>query len=77
VFAAGAALAMLGVTLVSIASHHRGQALANWPYFAVAVGCFAVPLITTQTLPLMAIILILAAIQIGLSVYLSRPQPKA
>ena len=72
VFASGAALAMLGVTLVALASHPGRSLAGSWPYLALALACAATPLVTVQTLPLLALILLLAVGQVALSVYVNR-----
>jgi low temperature requirement protein LtrA len=71
VFAIGATLSMVGVTLVSLATFRR-PLVAAWPYFLIASGAALMPVFAATALLLLGALATLAAFQIGLSWYLNR-----
>jgi low temperature requirement protein LtrA len=71
IFAGGAALAMSGVTLVSMASAGR-TALSAWPFFAIAAVTPLCPLVIHASAWLAAIIASLALCQVVMSQVLQR-----
>jgi low temperature requirement protein LtrA len=71
IFAGGAALAMCGITLVSMASAGR-SAPSAWPFFAIAAVTALVPLAIHSSVWLAAIIAVLALSQLMASQRLQR-----
>jgi len=71
VFAIGATLSMVGVTLVSLATFRRPLTLA-WPYVLIASFAALMPVMASTAPLLLGALAILAAFQIGLSWYLNR-----
>jgi low temperature requirement protein LtrA len=71
VFAIGATLSMVGVTLVSLATFRHPLAAA-WPYFLIASGAALMPVFASTAPLLLGALATLAALQIGLSWYLNR-----
>jgi low temperature requirement protein LtrA len=71
IFAGGAALAMCGVTLVSMASAGRTVSSA-WPFFAIAAVTFLCPLVIHASAWLAGIIASLALCQVVMSQVLRR-----
>lgn len=71
IFSGGAALAMTGVTIVSLATYRRSAA-SGWPYFAIALAAAASPLLTGNAPWLLLILATLAAAQILASIALNR-----
>ena len=71
IFALGAALAMMGVTIVSQATYRRAV-LSGWPYFAIAGLALGLPAVLSSAPALLAALVGLCACQIALSVRLNR-----
>jgi low temperature requirement protein LtrA len=71
ILAGGMALAMAGITIVSLATARRGLGL-GWPFALPAAAALALPALTGSAVGLMAGLAGLAAVQIGLSVALAR-----
>jgi low temperature requirement protein LtrA len=71
VFALGAAFAMTGVTLVSLATNGRPLS-SGWPYFLAALIAAATPVVASTAPVLVGSILALAVGQIAMSVALRR-----
>jgi low temperature requirement protein LtrA len=72
VFALGAALAMIGVTLVSLATYGR-PLVSGWPYFLIAwIAAFSPVMVSTAPV-LLVCISALAAGQITMSLLLNQP----
>lgn len=69
VFALGAALAMTGVTLVSLATHGR-PICSGWPNFLAALIAAAMPVVSSTAPALVGSILALAVGQIAMSLTL-------
>jgi low temperature requirement protein LtrA len=74
VFAFGAALSMVGVTLVSLATYRR-PLVSGWPYFLIAAFAAALPSMIFSAPTLLGALAALAACQIGLSLRLNRNTP--
>ena len=70
--AAGAALSMVGVTVVSLATYRR-KLSSGWPYVLIAGVAAATPVLTSTAPVLVGLLVGVAACQIGLSVALNRP----
>lgn len=73
-FSAGAALAMAGVTVVSLATSRRAIS-AGWPYFLIAAAGGALPLFVATAPYLVGGLVGVALGQILLSLYLRRGAP--
>jgi len=71
VFSTGAALAMAGVTLVSLATDRRPLA-SGWPYLLIALVAAASPALFPTAPSLVGMIAAMAAFQVMLSVILKR-----
>lgn len=71
-YSGGAAVGMVGVTLVSLATAGR-PLVAGWPYFLVALVAALLPLALHDAVPMALALVVLAAAQVGLSVLRSRP----
>lgn len=71
VFALGAAFAMTGVTLVSLATHGRPLS-SGWPYFFAALIAAVAPVVASTAPVLVGSILALAFAQIAMSLAMRR-----
>jgi low temperature requirement protein LtrA len=71
VFSLGAALAMAGVTVVSLATYRR-PLLSGWPYGAIALAAAGLPVAVASAPGLLAGLVGLAVLQILVSVLLNR-----
>lgn len=71
VFSTGAALSMVGVTVVSLATYRRPLA-SGWPYFAIAMLAAASPAMVSSAPLLVGCHAVLAAGQIAMSILLKR-----
>lgn len=71
IFSLGAALSMIGVTLVSLATYRR-PLLSGWPYVLIAVLAALTPLLVSTAPVLVGCLVGVAASQIALSVILNR-----
>jgi low temperature requirement protein LtrA len=74
VFSTGAALAMAGVTLVSLSTGRRSAA-SGWPYLLIALAAAASPAIVPTAPLLVGSLAGLAALQVILSLTLNRADP--
>lgn len=72
IFSLGAALSMVGVTMVSLATYRRRLA-SGWPYVVIALVAVALPVFVSTAPFLVGSLAVLAAGQIGLSLTLNRP----
>jgi low temperature requirement protein LtrA len=73
VFSIGAALAMTGVTTVSLATYRRSVA-SGWPYLLIALAAAGTPVLFTTAPVLLAALVALAVTQILTSIALNRPR---
>lgn len=71
IFSLGAALSMVGITVVSIATYGR-TLFSGWPYFLIAIVAAVSPALFPTAPFLVGSLAVLAACQIGLSLALNR-----